>query len=136
MEVIEGWRKLQNDGHYILPVINILRLIKSIENSTVGMYSMRGRNVKIYIYIDGWNPWNVEKEESNERYGSTKSVGFLKYSRNTQCSKKGSVLWTAIHHIAQTAVFRRPVIPLPRFKTVLSPTAFIFFLLGLYFAAL
>jgi hypothetical protein len=66
VEVIEGRRKLQNDGHYILPVINILAVIKSKENSKVGIYSMCGKNVKEMINIDGWNPWNVEKEESNE----------------------------------------------------------------------
>jgi hypothetical protein len=122
VEVIEVWRKLQN-GHYILLVINILMVIKSKENSTVGICSMRGRNVKKEIInIYGWNPWNVEKEEINERSSSTKSVGFLKYSRNPQSSKKGSVLWTAVHHTEQTAVFRRPVFPLPRFKSFLIST--------------
>jgi hypothetical protein len=34
---IEGWGKLQNNGFDILHVINILRVIKSKEISTVGI---------------------------------------------------------------------------------------------------
>jgi hypothetical protein len=62
VEIIEGWRKLQNDGFYILPVNNILRVIKSKENSTFGMYSISGRNVKISKY--GWlEPLKFRKRE-------------------------------------------------------------------------
>jgi len=122
VEVTEEWRKLQNDGLHILFKNNILSVIKSKENSTVGICSTRGRNVN-FINIDGRNPWNVQ-EESNERFVSTKSVGFLEYSRNPQCSKKGPVSWTAVHQIKEIVICG-PVIPCSRFKTVLGSTPLI-----------